>query len=73
VKALEWRKGTHGNLLAKPTYWAAGYTIIRTDLRVSWQNDAEMEWYDVSSVEDAQAAAQANYERRVLSALEDQS
>lgn len=73
VKALEWVQHPSGKPLwrahAPNIGWYGASAIVS---HASWQFDGldETITHDAAGVEDAKAAAQADFERRILSALE---
>ncbi|WP_120636069.1 hypothetical protein [Ruegeria sp. EL01] len=74
VKPLVWRK-TNERCVSADAPGFAGYTVFTRDdglfsLRMSWSLMATDGVFDTQ--EEAKAAAQADYERRILSALADQ-
>lgn len=67
VRPLEWKTGDHDIHFANEA--AGGYTICRTGVSVTWCHHESGGWIDAATLDEAKAAAQADYESRVLSAL----
>jgi len=70
VKGLEWRQSNVADRWAAETCWGEEYEIIydgRAGRAYGWFSRGTWIW--LSSLDEAKAAAQADYERRILSAL----
>lgn len=65
IKPLVWTRDRNDMHWAYPPV-RDGYVICRTGDQVVWRSQLMREWNEAGSLEEAQAAAQAHYERETL-------
>ena len=73
IKPLEWKEPTPGRYIAKAPFNLGRYVVDRHPggkLIVWIAPGHDEDWQPVKSLDDAFAAAQADYEARILAALE---
>lgn len=69
VKPLEWQACQNDIHHANPDWLFCGYVIARTGERVTWRPSESDEWRESASLDEAKAAAQADYEARIRASL----